>query len=218
MAPKMIAVTLILVILYASYLLYRRAGRTLTVSWSRTGNAIQWSVLGLTAVAITALGIYGFFAPAEVRITTSVWQIVVLIMGILFTFTLDLFLLRGAQTVGTVRWGTMPKRGQYVLIALAFVIVWLMALMGYARSGVRLNWHVFGILEDTSVDAGLPSLGEVAIIITLITLIFFALLAVSFAISSMMGSVSEPEDTVSEAEDEVGGQGEPQLQVEGGRP
>ena len=211
MAPKMIAVTLILVVLYASYLLYRRAGRILTVSWRRTGNAIQWGALGLTALAITALGVYGYFGSAEVRITTSVWQIVVLIVGILFTFTLDLFLLRGSQTVGEVHWGSMPRRGQYVLIALAFVVVWLMGLMGYARSGVRLNWHVFGILEDTSAGAGLPALGEAAIVITLITLIFFALLAVSFAISGMMGSVSTPER-------EVGGPEEKRFLAEGARP
>lgn len=193
MAPKMIAVTLILVVLYASYLVYRRAGRVLAVSWRNTGTAIQLGALALTAVAIVVLGVYGFMSSAETRIATSIWQIVVLIIGILFTFTIDLFLLRGSQMVGPIRWGTMPKRGQYVLIALAFVIVWLMALMGYARSAVRLNWHVFGILEDTSVGAGLPSLGEVAIIITAITLLFFALLGVSFAISSMMGPTSAPE-------------------------
>ena len=196
MAPKMIAVTLILVALYASYLLYRRAGRILTVSWSRMGNRIQLGVLGLTAVAITALGVYGYSAPAQVRIATSIWQIVVLIVGILFTFTLDQFLLRGAQVVAVVKWGSMPRRGQYVLIVLAFVIVWLMGLMGYARSGVRLNWHVFGILEDTSAGAGLPSLGEAAIIITGITLIFFALLGVCFAISTLARADSAPEGEI----------------------
>ncbi len=211
MAPKMIAVTLILVVLYASYLLYRRAGRVITVSWRRTGNFVQWGALGITAVAITALGVYGFFSPAEVRIATSIWQIVVLIAGILFTFTLDLFLLRGAQMVAAVQWGRMPQRGQYVLIVLAFVIVWLMGLMGYARSGVRLNWHVFGIMEDTSAGAGLPSLGEASIIITLITLIFFALLAVSFAVSAMMGGVSA-------SADEMAGQGEQRLLTVGEGP
>ena len=187
MAPKMIAVTLVLVVLYASYLLYRRAGRVLTVPWHKTGTVIQWGALGLTAVAITALGIYGYFAPAHIRIATSVWQIIVLIAGIVFTFVLDQLLLRGSRMAAPVRWGTMPRRGQYVLVALAVVIVWLMALMGYARSGVRLNWHVFGIMEDTSAGAGLPTLGEAAIIITLITLIFFALLAVAFAISGLTG-------------------------------
>jgi hypothetical protein len=196
MAPKMIAVTLVLVVLYASYLLYRRAGRIITVPWRRTGNAIQWGALGLTAVAITALGVYGYFAPADVRIATSIWQIIVLMAGIVFTFVLDQFLLRGSRTVAAVRWGSMPRRGQYVLIALAFVIVWLMGLMGYARSGTRLNWHVFAIVEDTSASAGLPSLGEAAIIITAITLIFFALLAVAFAISAMAEKLPAPEETI----------------------
>ncbi len=196
MAPKMIAVTLVLVVLYASYLLYRRAGRIITVPWRRTGNAIQWGALGLTAVAITALGVYGYFAPADVRIATSIWQIIVLMAGIVFTFVLDHFLLRGSRTVAAVRWGSMPRRGQYVLIVLAFVIVWLMGLMGYARSGTRLNWHVFAIFEDTSASAGLPSLGEAAIIITAITLILFALLAVAFAISALAEKPPAPEETI----------------------
>lgn len=186
MAPKMIAVTLVLVVLYASYLLYRRAGCEPTVAWHRQGTKIQWSLVGFTALAITALGVYGYFAPAEVRIKTSIWQIIVLMIGIVTTFVLDLMLLRGARTVAEVRWGTLPRRGHYVLIMLAFVIVWLMALMGYARSGVRLNWHVYGILQDTSPGAGLPSLGEVAVIITAITFIFFVMLAVAFAISGLV--------------------------------
>ncbi len=185
MAPKMIAVTLVLVVLYASYLLYRRAGRVPTVPWAKQGTFIQWGLVILTAVTIVALGIYGYFAPAHVRIATSIWQIIVLIGGIAVTFILDQFLLRGARTAAAVKWGTMPRRGQYVLVMLAAVIVWLMGLMGYARSGARLNWHVFGIVEDTSASAGLPSLGEAAIVITLITVIFFALLAVAFVIAGL---------------------------------
>jgi uncharacterized protein involved in cysteine biosynthesis len=53
-------------------------------------------------------------------------------------------------------------------------------------------------MEDTSAGAGLPSLGEASIVITLITLIFFALLAVSFSISSMMGGIAAFGDEVSE--------------------
>ncbi|MBI2970565.1 MAG: cytochrome ubiquinol oxidase subunit I [Gammaproteobacteria bacterium] len=200
MAPKMIAVTLILVVLYVSYLLYRRAGRVITVAWGHTGNIVEWGLIGLTAFAITALGVYGYFAPAAVRIATSIWQIIVLIAGIVVTFILDYLLLRNSRTVAEVQWGSMPRRGQYVLIILAFVIVWLMGLMGYARSGVRLNWHVFGIMEDTSAGAGLPSLGEAAIIITSITLIFFALLAVAFVISALTESESPPEVAVATGE------------------
>ena len=185
MAPKMIAVTLVLVVLYASYLLYRRAGRVPAAPAAKTRPGGEWSLVGVKAVGINAHGGDGYFAPAHIRIRTSIWQIVVLIGGIVVTFILDQFLLRGAKTVAAVRWGTMPRRGQYVLVMLAFVIVWLMGLMGYARSSARLNWHVFGIMEDTSASAGLPSLGEAAIVITLITLVFFALLAVAFLIAGL---------------------------------
>lgn len=185
MAPKMIAVTVILLVLYVSYLLYRRAGRVPVVKWAAAGSAVQWSLITLTGAAIIGLGIYGYYAPAHIRIQTSIWQIVVLIAGIIITFVLNQFLLAGARTEADVRWGTMPRRGQYVLIALAFIIVWLMGLMGYARSAVRLNWHIFGLMEDSSAGAGLPSLGEAAIVITGITLIFFILLAGSFALSSL---------------------------------
>ncbi|MCC6610344.1 MAG: cytochrome ubiquinol oxidase subunit I [Burkholderiales bacterium] len=204
MAPKMIAVTLVLVVLYASYLLYRRAGRVPTVGWARTGTTVEWGLVGLMAVTIAALGIFGYFAPAHIRIKTSIWQIYVLIGGIAATFFLDQALLRGAKTVAAVRWGTMPRRGQYVLVLLAVVIVWLMGLMGYARSGARLNWHVFGIMEDTSPNAGLPSLGEAALVITLITAIFFALLAVAFAVAGMARGTDE------RALVELSPQGEPQ--------
>lgn len=193
MAPKMIAVTLILVVLYVSYLLYRRAGKVLTVPWAQTGTRIEWALIALMALIILGLGIYGYFAPADVRIQTSIWQILVLIGGIVVTFVLDLYLLRGARTNAAVRWGTMPRRGQFILILLAFVIVWLMGLMGYARSGARLNWHVFGLVEDTSVSAGLPSLGEAAIVVTAITLIFFVLLGIAFAISSLAGRDALPD-------------------------
>lgn len=191
MAPKMIAVTLVLVVLYASYLLYRRAGRAPVVAWAAKGTRIEWGLVALMAITIAALGVYGYFAPAHIRIKTSIWQIYVLIGGIVVTFALDQALLRGAKTVAEVRWGTLPRRGQYVLVMLAVVIVWLMGLMGYARSGARLNWHVFGIVEDTSAGAGLPSLGEAALVITLITALFFALLAVAFAIAGMAHRTEE---------------------------
>lgn len=193
MAPKMIAVTLILVVLYVSYLLYRRAGKVPIVPWARTGTQVEWALIALMALIILGLGIYGYFAPADVRIQTSIWQILVLIGGIVATFVIDLYLLKGAETRTAVRWGTMPRRGQYILILLAFVIVWLMGLMGYARSGARLNWHVFGLVQDTSASAGLPTLGEAAIVVTAITLIFFALLGIAFAISSLAERDALPE-------------------------
>jgi hypothetical protein len=96
---------------------------------------------------------------------------------------LDTLALRGAKTSGPIQWGQVSTLSQYTLIALAFIIVWLMGLMGYARSAVRTEWHVDKLLQDTSPWAWLPSLGGAANRVTLITLIFFGLLAISFAIS-----------------------------------
>ena len=51
-------------------------------------------------------------------------------------------MLRGAKLAGPVEWGKMAGRSQYALVMLATEFTWMMALMGYIRSSVRLFWHV----------------------------------------------------------------------------
>jgi cytochrome bd-type quinol oxidase subunit 1 len=55
-----------------------------------------------------------------------------------------------------------------------------MGLMGFARSGIRQHWHVYGVLRDTSVDAATPALGYAANVISVVTLVFFALVMFIF--------------------------------------
>ncbi|MBI4592622.1 MAG: hypothetical protein HY728_00260, partial [Candidatus Rokubacteria bacterium] len=81
---------------------------------------------------------------------------------------------------GTIRWGTIAPRSQYVLILLAVTFTWLMGLMGFARSGIRQHWHVYGILRDTSPEAVTPALGYAANVITIVTIVFFALVTFIF--------------------------------------
>jgi cytochrome bd-type quinol oxidase subunit 1 len=57
---------------------------------------------------------------------------------------------------------------------------WLMGLMGFARSGIRQHWHVYGVLRDTSPDAVTPALGYAANVITVVTVMFFALVTFIF--------------------------------------
>ena len=80
---------------------------------------------------------------------------------------IDIPMFKGARSTGTIRWGTIAPRSQYVLILLAVTFTWLMGLMGFARSGIRQHWHVYGVLRDTSVDAVTPALGYAANVITL---------------------------------------------------
>jgi hypothetical protein len=62
-----------------------------------------------------------------------------------------------------------------------------MGLMGFARSGIRQHWHVYGIARDTSVDAVTPALGYAANMITTVTIVFFALVMFIF----WLGGLSE---------------------------
>ena len=80
-----------------------------------------------------------------------------------------------AKTIGEIRWGEMPDRSQYALILLAVTITLLMGLMGYLRSGLRQNYHFYGILKDTGPDAFTPTLGFATIVIGATVLIFYGL-------------------------------------------
>jgi len=79
---------------------------------------------------------------------------------------------------------------------IAFTLIILALVFGYVEIGLQvfqlMVYQFFGIMQDTSAGAGLPSLGEVAVIITAITLIFFVLLALAFSISGLArGPASE---------------------------
>jgi cytochrome bd-type quinol oxidase subunit 1 len=89
----------------------------------------------------------------------------------------------------------MTSRSQDALILLAITFTSLMGLMGYARSGIREDWHVYGVMRDTSVDAYTPTLGDASNIIAAIVFIFFAMLVFVF----WLGSIGENrKDVVSE--------------------
>ena len=77
----------------------------------------------------------------------------------------------------------MPPRSQYVLIFQAVSFTWLMALMGYIRSGVRQHWHVYNVMRDNSPGAFIPTHGFATIVISVIVLGFFLFVAMVFALA-----------------------------------
>ena len=93
---------------------------------------------------------------------------------------IDIFLGRGAESRGAIRWGQMPERSQYALFVLAVTFTWLMGLMGFARSGIRQHWHVFEVMRDNSSQAATPALGAAANMITACVVIFLSLVAFIF--------------------------------------
>ena len=111
----------------------------------------------------------------------------------------DIFMYRKARMSGTINWGEMTDRSQYVLILIAITFTSLMGLMGYARSGLREGWHIFGVMQDTSVDAFTPFLSKAVNMVAIIMVIFFALVGFIFWLG-LWGEKKKQEKAVVEAE------------------
>ncbi len=180
MSAKNTAVNLMILTTFLSYLLYRRANKESVKPWVGTGMAAQWLIFAAAATVVTFYGVYGYFVESIVRIGFSVYQVLAVLAALVLVMAIDIPMFRGARSTGQIRWGTIAPRSQYVLILLAVTFTWLMGLMGFARSGIRQHWHVYGVARDTSVDAWTPALGYAANMITIVTAVFFALVLFIF--------------------------------------
>jgi cytochrome bd ubiquinol oxidase subunit I len=185
MSAKNTAVNILILTTFMSFLLYRRTGKTPTVPWAKTGNAIQLAIFGTAAAIVIGLGITGYFVEAKVRIGLSVPQVSSVLLAMISITAIDIPLYRKAKMLGEVQWGKIPAISQYVLIFIAVTFTWLMGLMGYVRSGLRQHWHVYGKVRDTSVDAFTPTLGFATKVVSVTVLIFFALIGFVFWLSSL---------------------------------
>jgi cytochrome d ubiquinol oxidase subunit I len=192
MAAKNTAVNLLILATYVSFLLYRRSGRTPTVSWARLGNVLQLVISGLAAAAVIFLGVLGYFVEASVRIGLSVPQVGSVLFAMVTVTALDVMMYRGARSLGETHWGRIHPVSQYVLIFLAVTFTWLMGLMGYVRSGLRQHWHVYGVIRDTSVDAYTPTLGYATDVVSVTVLVFFALIGFVFWLASLSDRAPAP--------------------------
>jgi cytochrome bd ubiquinol oxidase subunit I len=187
MSAKNTVVNLMILTTFLSFVLYRRANRVSTKSWTGTGMMVQWAAILLAAGVVVFYGVYGYFVESIVRIGFSVYQVLAVLGAIVIVMAIDIPMFKGARSTGTIRWGTIAPRSQYVLILLAVTFTWLMGLMGFARSGIRQHWHVYGVLRDSSVDAVTPALGYAANVITVVTIVFFLLVSFIF----WLGGLSE---------------------------
>jgi cytochrome bd-type quinol oxidase subunit 1 len=185
MSAKNTAVNILILTTFMSFLLYRRTGKTPTVRWAKTGNALQLGIFATAASIVVGLGILGYFVEAKVRIGLSVPQVSSVLLAMISITAIDIPLYAKAATSGEVRWGQIPVISQYVLIFIAVTFTWLMGLMGYVRSGLRQHWHVYGVMRDTSVDAFTPTLGFATKVVSVTVLIFFALIGFVFWLASL---------------------------------
>ena len=181
MTAKNTAVNIVILTTFLSFLFYRRSGKTPTASWKNFGNIVISAIFFLGVVTIVVIGIVGFAVETKVRVNVlTPWQVLVALGVMVIVTIIDIFMYRKATSSGTIKWGEMTERSQYVLILLAITFTSLMGLMGYARSGLKEGWHIFGVQKDTSVDAFTPALSDAVNMVAIIMIIFFALVGFIF--------------------------------------
>ena len=200
MTAKNTVVNIIILITFLSFLFYRRSGKVPIVDWKKAGNIAIFSMFFLAAIAIVVIGIVGFYVPTDQRVNILTPYQVLIALAVMAVITVvDIFMYRKARMSGTINWGEMTDRSQYVLILIAITFTSLMGLMGYARSGLREGWHIFGVMQDTSVDAFTPFLSKAVNMVAIIMVIFFALVGFIFWLG-LWGEKKKQEKAVVEAE------------------
>lgn len=153
------------------------------------GKLAQVIMLAITVIcAVFILGVYGYIIMVKANPflrSIAVTQFLLVLACLLFTGTIDIFLYRRAERIGDLVWGKMPVRSQYTLILLCVTVVMLMALMGYIRSGLREDWHIYGIMKDTSESSYTPSMSYMSKVIGLIVALFLSMVAFLFWLSGL---------------------------------
>ncbi len=184
MSAKNTAVNILILTTFLSFLLYKRGNKKAVVYWAKAGNWVQGLILGAAAFVVIFLGIKGYFVEANVRIGYSIPQVGSVLFAMISVIIIDVFMYR-KSVVKEITWGKMPVRSQYILFYIAVSFTWLMGLMGYARSGMRQHWHVYGVIEDKSVDAFTPTLGYAANVVSVTVIIFFVFIGIVFFLTSL---------------------------------
>ncbi len=181
MTAKNTVVNLIILTTFLSFLFYRRSGKTPAVGWRKMGNIIIAIIFGLAVAGIVTIGLVGFQVETDFRVNVlTPIQVLIALTVMIIVAIVDLIMYRKAMRSSDINWGQMTDRSQYVLILLAITFTSLMGLMGYARSGLREAWHIFGVMPDTSPDAFTPLLADAVNVIAVIMVIFFALVGFIF--------------------------------------
>ena len=181
MAAKNTAVILSYLATFLSFAIFRMSNKEPTVSWAKAGHRARAIIIVVSAAGVLALGIYSYVVSAAVRVKIlSPIQFGLFFVALIALYVLDNYMYKGARIIGEPRWGKMPERSQYALIAITVTFTWLMGMLGYMRAGARQYWHVYGIMKNTSPDAYLPTHGYASVVVTIVTLVFLALVSLVF--------------------------------------
>ncbi len=183
MPAKNIAVNILIIGTFLSFLLYRRSGRRVPAG---TGSAnylaaVQLAVILSGVVNIIIVGVYyGYFTNSVYKVASSVPQVMTTLAVIVLTSGIEYYRYKGVKAGSRSRWGRVPERSQYALILLAVSFTWLMGLMGFVRSAIRQHWHVFSVVRDASTEAYTPTISHAAQVVSIATIVFLSFMVLIF--------------------------------------
>jgi cytochrome d ubiquinol oxidase subunit I len=181
MAAKNTAVILSYLATFLSFAIFRMSNKQATVAWAKKGEMARALIIVGSSAGVLALGLYSYLVSASVRVKVlSPIQFGLFFVSLIALYVLDTYMYKGAKIIGEPRWGKMPERSQYALIAITVTFTWLMGMLGYMRAGARQYWHVYGVMKNTSPDAYLPTHGYASVVVTIVTLLFFLLIGLVF--------------------------------------
>lgn len=140
-------------------------------------------------MAVMFMGYYGFVLMKNANLGLrylSVTQVTLVITCLIQCAVIDAMYFNKAENY-KIEWGKMHTRSQFSLILLCVLMILTMGLMGYVRSGLREDWHIYAVLRDTSPWGYTPTLFNMTWVVGLVTLIFFGLTSMVFWLSSLQG-------------------------------
>jgi len=187
MSAKNTAVNLMIITTILCFLLYQRANKKITVSWATQGNCWISAIFFLAAANVIFLGLYGYVLPANQRVGLSVPQVTTTLTTLFAGTAINISMFKDAESYGEIEWGTQSRVATYAIFLLAISFTWLMGLMGYIRSAVRLFWHVTEVVRDNSVDAYTLTIGEAGKMLTFNALFVWVQFVVVFWVGSLSG-------------------------------
>lgn len=185
MSAKNGGINVIITTTVLSFIWYMRGNKEPMVPWKNFGNIFMGAFFGVAYVNIIWLAVYGYYIPANVRVGLSVPQVATTLSCLFFMTALNGFMLKGAKQMGPIEWGKISVRSQYAIIMLATAFTWMMGLMGYIRSSVRLFWHVNEIMRDNSPWAYTHTVGFAANMISFNVLFFWISILFVFFLATL---------------------------------
>ena len=149
------------------------------------GKIAVWLNFGVTVfTVILFLGSYGFIVMSKANLVMryiTVSQVLMVLSCMFMNAAIDIIQFRKCKIIGPIAMGKIAPRSQYALIFVCIAIVTIMGVMGFIRSGLRMDWHIYGIMQDKSADSFTPSIltmglttaSTIAIYLALVTFVFF---------------------------------------------